>query len=322
MTPDPAARAPRLPALLALGATILIWASFLVVTRSAMTYRLGSVEVGLLRFGIGALLFLPVIFWRRDRLDPGRWARARVADLVAIPLFGGIFFLLLLAAGLRIAPVADSGVFAPGMLPLYVALLSALLLGERFTGLRRVGFVLIVAGALGVGGWEAPRSTRTPRCSGVPGAWRGHLLFTGASLSWAVYTVAFRRSGLDALSGAALLTIGAGCGFALLALVRGVDYSVLPPGALALQVVFQGLLSGFAATFTYFYAVEHIGASRSAACAALVPVLAALGGWVFLAEPIGAGKAAGIVLVAAGVVLASGALTFGQRVAKHGAHRV
>ena len=52
-------RAWRAP--VALVVTILVWASFLVVTRAAMTSRLGIVEVGLMRYGIGAVLFLPVI---------------------------------------------------------------------------------------------------------------------------------------------------------------------------------------------------------------------------------------------------------------------
>ena len=44
--------------------TILIWASFLVVTRAAMTSRLGVTEVGLIRYGVGALFFLPVLLRR------------------------------------------------------------------------------------------------------------------------------------------------------------------------------------------------------------------------------------------------------------------
>ena len=309
--------APGWRAVAALVATITIWASFLVVTRAAMTGRLGMVEVGLIRFGIGGLMFAAYAMLMRrgaglrNILAPGHpplWA------LVGLPLFGGVVFMLFLAAGLRIAPVADSGVFTPSMLPLYVAVLSFLFLGERFTRMQLLGFALIVAGALAVGGWTAV-------AQGEAGVWRGHLLFTAAALSWAVYTVLFRRSGLSPVDGGTVLCVWAGLGFAALALVYGVDFGAVPPGTLAIQVLFQGVLSGFVATFTFFYAVQALGAARTTAFAALVPVLAALGGWVWLDEPIGWIKGGGIVVVACGVALASGAFSLRQRGVQDLAHR-
>jgi len=250
-----------------------------------------------MRYGIGALLFLPLVLRRGMPLG-----RAQPIDLVTIPLFGGILFIVLLSAGLRIAPVADSGVFTPSMLPVYTAVLSFAFLGERFSRARILGFVLIVAGALAVGGWAALND-------GAEGIWRGHLLFTLASICWAIYTIAFRRSGLDPITGGALMCFWAGLFFAVAAVFTGVGFSSQTIGTLAVQVFFQGVLTGFVATFTFFYAIQHYGASRTAAFAALVPVLAALGGWAFLGEPIGLVKAAGILVVVVGVVLASGAFT-------------
>ncbi|MEM9779810.1 MAG: DMT family transporter, partial [Pseudomonadota bacterium] len=288
-------------ALVALVLTVTIWASFLVVTRAAVTGQLGALEVGLIRFGTGALLFLPIL-WRHGFVPKG----ARLLDVLMIAGFGGVAFILLLAIGLRFAPVADSGVFTPSMLPFYVAVLSFFLLGERFTKLRLAGFALILMGALTVGGWEA-------WVTGTPGVWRGHLLFTAASLSWAAYTVVFRRSGLTALQGGAVMCGWSALALGLLALIYGLDFSGVSPAVLLTQVFFQGVLSGFVATFTYFYAVSYYGASQTAALAALVPVLAALGGWVFLGEEIGAVKGLGILVVSLGVALASGALAARQR---------
>ncbi|MHA3913532.1 DMT family transporter [Halovulum sp. GXIMD14793] len=285
-----------------LALTLVIWASFLVVTRAAMTARLGPVEVGLIRFGTGTLCFLPVLL--KHGLLPGGTG---LKDVILIPGFGGIAFILLLSGGLQIAPVADSGVFAPSMLPLYVALLSAVFLGERFSRLRIAGFAMIVAGALAVGGWAA-------LSEGAEGVWRGHLMFTAAAFSWAIYTVAFRRSGLSAPIAGAMLCAWSAIGLGIIALFTGVDFTGVPAQTLIIQIVFQGFLSGFVAVFTYFYAIQYIGASRTAAFAALVPVMAALGGWALLNEPIGWIKAMGIVVVALGVTLASGAVTGGKRV--------
>ena len=285
--------------------TVSIWAAFLVVTRSAMTSQLGVTEVGLIRYATGAVLFLPILL-RRGFVPPGAGWR----EVLLIPLFGGVFFILLLGSGLRIAPVADSGVFTPSMLPLYVALLSSILLGEVFTRLRLVGFALIVIGAISVGGWVA-------LVEGEPGVWRGHLMFTAASFSWAVYTVLFRRSGMSALDAGALLCFWSTLWFLGLALLIGVDFTTVPTETLIIQMIFQGVLSGFVATFTFFYAVSTLGASRTAAFAALVPVLAALGGWLFLDEAIGPVKALGIVIVSVGVALASGAVTGRKRIGQN-----
>jgi drug/metabolite transporter (DMT)-like permease len=66
---------------------------------------------------------------------------------------------------------------------------------------------------------------------------------------------------------------------------------------------------------TYGYALSRIAPSKVAACAALVPVMAAVGGWVFLGEQLGPAKAFGIAVVATGVLLASGAVRARQRTA-------
>ncbi|QHQ34471.1 DMT family transporter [Algicella marina] len=285
----------RPPALawLAIAVTVTIWASFLVVTRAAMTSQLGPVEVGLIRSGVGALFFLPLIL-RRGLRPPGAGWR----ELTLIPLCGGFLFVIFLGLGLQRAPVADSGVFTPSMLPVYVAVLSALFLGERFTRLRLAGFALIVFGAVAVGGFSA--------LSRSGDVWSGHLLFTLASISWAVYTLVFRLSGLRAEDGAAILSFWSALAFLAVGLFTGISFAGVGAGPLAIQILFQGVLSGFVANFTFFYAVHHLGPSRSAAFAALVPVLAALGGWLFLGEPIGLLKATGIAIVVAGVLLASG----------------
>ena len=122
----------------AVAVTLLIWASFLVTTRAAVNARLGPADVGIIRFLPAALLFAPV-WLRRSPLPPG----ARPVEIVTIALTGGFAFVCLLSWGLQYAPVADSGVFAPSMLPLYVAVLSFFLLGERFSRLRLIGFALI-----------------------------------------------------------------------------------------------------------------------------------------------------------------------------------
>lgn len=288
----------RSPALAwaALILTLTIWASYLVVARAAVGHAFTPLELGLLRFAPGAVLFLPLLirrgFWPRD---PGQ---RRSALLIAG--FGGVGFVLFLTSGLRLAPVADSGVFTPGMLPFFVALFSWAALGARPRGSRAVGLALILLGALAIGGAEA--------LGRGGGAWRGHLLFLCASACWAVYTLAYGRSGLGALYSAALMCFWATAVFAPAALIAGADPLRGGWGPFWALLVQQGLLSGFLATITWFFAITRLGPSRPAALAALVPGLAALGGWVFLGEAMRPPEIAGLVVVMAGVALAAGAL--------------
>lgn len=138
-------------------------------------------------------------------------------------------------------------------------------------------------------------------------------------MAWAAYTVTYRLSGLAPLPAAAMLCFWACAGFVGLALVTGTRFSQVPLPTLALQVVLQGVLSGFLAPLTYVYSVSRLGASRTAAFAALVPILAALGAWVFLGEQIGWIKGAGVIVVAIGVALASTTAPARKRVRKNSA---
>ncbi|MEM6467751.1 MAG: DMT family transporter, partial [Pseudomonadota bacterium] len=273
--------------------TVVIWAAFLVTTRAAATRALGPIEVGLFRYAPALVLFIPLLAQR------GVWQQdLKLSHFALIAIGGGFGFVFLLSSGFQYAPVADSGIFTPAMLPFFVAVLSFVVLKERFDRLRLIGFGLILAGALFVAVTEGLGD-------GVAGAWRGHLFFVAGSFFWASYTVAYRLSGLEPVYAAALMAFWSSLVFALCALFFGASFDA-PISFLALQVLFQGVLSGFLATITFGYAVSKLGASRTAAFAALVPGLAALGGWVILGEPIPPNKALGLGAASLGVLLASG----------------
>ena len=283
----------RAGAWLALIVTVVIWASYLVVTRLGVTGRLGWVDIGLLRSGTAALFFLPVTL--RHGLFPGRSGWMDVAVMGGL---GGFGFVFCLATGLTMAPVADSGVFTPSMLPVWVAAIAILFAGARYSRVQVAGLALIVAGALALGGAAAIMGA-------ADGAWRGHLLFLGASACWAAYTVRFRVSGLAAIHGAAILATWSTMFFLVASVFTGIRLHEIATPLLVVQLA-QGVAAGVVANFTYLYAIGALGAPTSAAAAAFVPVLAALGGAVFLAEPVSALKWLGVAVAASGVALASG----------------
>ena len=287
----------------ALAATILIWAGYLVAVRAGVKSDLTPLDIGLLRSLPAALCLLPITL--RRGLMPGG---AGVLDILLIGGLGGTCFSLLLGGGMQFAPVADSGIFAPSMLPLFVAILAVIFLGTRYRREQIAGFVLIFIGALALGGYDAISTAGS-------GAWRGHILFLIASFCWAIYTIRYRASGLAAIDAAIILVTWASLAFVLAVAVFGTNIPQTPWPILAIQLAW-GLLAGLLANFFFLFAIRNLGHEIPAAGTALVPILAAVGGVVFLAEPIGAKKWAEIAIVSFGVLLAAG-LFSRKRSAQH-----
>jgi drug/metabolite transporter (DMT)-like permease len=273
--------------------SVAIWAGWIVGTRHAVTHALDPAAVGLLRFAIPALVFVPV--WLRLGLLP-----KRVPMLTLIALMGaGAPFFLTVAYAMQYAPAADIGPLLPGTMPLLVALISVVMFGERLGRLRLVGLALVAAGIVAIGGRGLLAAGDT---------WRGHGLLLAGALMWAVYTHAFKRSGINAVEATAivaawstLMLLPAGAPALVTAVQQGLALDVIA------QTIVQGVLSGVIAIVLYGVAVTRLGAARGAAFVALVPALAALIAIPVLGEWPDAAATVGIAATAIGVALAAGA---------------
>ena len=276
----------------ALGA-VLIWAGWIVATRHAVGHALEPAAVGLLRFAIPALVFAPV--WWRTGFRPKGLSWPMMAALMG---FGAPFFLVA-GSAMQFAPAPDVAPLLSGAMPLIVALV-AIRLGERFGGARRLGLGLIVLGIVAVVGHSAFAGG---------GAWRGHLLLLLGAGMWAVYTLAFKRSGLSAIEAAALVALWST--LMLLPLGGPALVRVVAAGHVLdvmMQATVQGLFSGVLAIVLYGVAITRLGATRGAALTALVPVLAALLSVPLLGEWPSAATALAVVATTLGVTLAAGSL--------------
>lgn len=276
-------------------AAVTIWASWSALTRLAVTTYLDAWDIVALRFGLAGLLLAPVVLRRGLALDRLGWPG--LAMLVA---GGGAPYALVAAAGLRFAPARDQGALNPGVMPLFVAVLAALLLREKLSPTRRLGLGLIVAGAAVIVGWHV--------LGAADARLLGHVLFLAAALLWAVFTVILRRAELDALHATALVSVGSSLTYlpAYIAL-RGFALAAAPVADVAMQAIFQGLVVTIVSLLLYGRAVAILGASGAAAFGALVPALSALFAIPLLAEWPSASDSTGIALVSAGVYLSSGA---------------
>lgn len=297
------AQAPARPALigwLAVLATVTIWAVWAVATRHAVTHDLPPSAIGLLRFGVPALLLLPFA-WRSGLFPKG------LELPKALGLLGsGAPFFLIVALGMQFAPAAEIGPLLPGTMPLFVALIGWLVFGEKLGRLRMLGFALILIGVACIGGYGLFMTGS--------GAWRGHLLLLTGACLWGIYTHAYRRSGLSALQAAALIGLWSFLillPFGLPPLIRAIGDGLAGP--LVLQALLQGFVAGVAGIVLYGIAIDRLGASRAAAISPLAIVLAALLAIPVLGEIPDAAAMIGITLATLGVVLASDVFTSASR---------
>jgi drug/metabolite transporter (DMT)-like permease len=280
-------------AFFSLGA-VSIWAGWSAITRLAVTTHLDAWDVAALRFGVAGLLLLPVVLRRglaRDRL--GWWG------LAVFIVGAGVPYVLLAAGGLRFAPAHDQGALNPGFMPLFVAMIAAIILYEKPSPAGNVGLSLILAGAITIVGWHAAAWTVTRTF--------GHILFLSAAFLWAGFTVVMRQAKLDPLHATALVSTGSAIIYLPIYLVfRGTDLLRISTVDLAVQTIFQGILVTIVSLVLYGRAVAILGASGAAAFGALVPGLSALFAIPLLGEWPGGADWLGIAFVTAGVYLASG----------------
>ncbi|HEY8359258.1 MAG TPA: DMT family transporter [Ramlibacter sp.] len=276
-------------------ASAFIGSGWQLVSRHGVTTTLGPLELALLRYAVPAVLLLPV--WWRVGLVPRGVGAGQVALMVAT---GGLPFGLVVLTGAQLAPAAHMGVFIAGALPLFTALAGRLAFGEQVTPARWVGLAVVGFGVLSLG--HASFASAAP-------AWRGDLLFLLAAALWSVYTVAFRRSGLTPWQGTAVVNGWSAVLLLPLAVIVGAPkLATAPLGDVVLQATWQGGIAGLLGLATYLAAVLWLGSARAALSAALVPVLTAAGGAWLLGEPLDTATRMAVLLIAAGIVLASGAV--------------
>ena len=260
--------------LIAAIATVTIWAGFMLITRFAVKSDFTVEELLVLRLLPGAIVMIPWM-WKLGVMPPKMaWPRAAMLMVGASAVFPYV-----VSKGLAFAPASDGGALAPGMLPFWAALAAFALAGEVPGPRRRIGLAMILLGALLVSLWPILQG-------GSDGAWRGHLMFLSGSGLWAIYSVVFRQSGLSPVHGLVIgLFWGTLAAIPVLLLSGNVSFARVAWTDLWIMVVIQSFIIGILAMVLFSYAVKLLGAAQSSAFGALTPLLALMGGVVFLAKP-------------------------------------
>ena len=299
---------PRATGIAAAVITVAIWTGFIVIGRASAGRTLLPFDIGLLRVLGASAVLLPWGWWlTRGRRDT---ASSSLLGLSPLPLrqtvlagfFGGFIYAVLCYAGFFYAPAAHASVLMPGSLPLWTALLAALVLRDPITPARALGLACIVVGDGVVGGASLLQAFNGGS------VWKGDVIFMSAAFCWSVYSVLARKFGLEAVR--ATIAITAFAFFTYVPLFTLLTASgVLPThlasapwGEIAFQALFQGVGSVVISGITFVQMVSAFGPVKSTMITALVPGLSALGAVLLLGEPLGWNLLAGLALVTAGIL--------------------
>ena len=284
--------------------TVVIWSGWILATRYSAKTDLGAIDIGLLRYGLPAAALAPV--WWRCRPLP---RKVPLWPLVIIIAGSGAPFLLIAAAGMRFAPAAEIGALLPGTMPLWAALIGAVLGTARFGRGQILGYVLIAIGIAAIAAGDLhqaqPPAQPVVNTASSP-TWLGHGLFLVAAILWAAYGHAFKKSALTALEAAAITAFWSFLCHVGLAFIFGSRIGESGIAVWLPQLLIQGGLSGLIAIIAYGIAVRQLGATRAAAFSALVPALTLLGGLFLLGETMQPLAVLATAFVTLGVALAAG----------------
>ncbi len=273
--------------------TVVIWAGFILVSRLGGRTGLTGWDIVALRLGTASLVLLPFSF----NLPRHVWTDVKLWTLA---LTGGLLFLTLVYAGFKLAPAAHGGILLPGMQPFLVTALAWLLMGNRPSRQRLLALLPI---ALGVACVAVPQLIGHHE---GPSTLGGDALLLGASVAWASYSVLVKKWPHDPWLLTRFVALGSALVYLpvyLLWLPKGLDQ--VSTGMLVFQGLYQGIGPTIVAMILFLQAVSILGAERTGALVALVPVMAGLGAVPLLGEPLTLWLVAGLALVSAGAWLSS-----------------
>lgn len=271
---------------------MLLFAGMLVVSRFGATSSLTVYDMAGLRFGVAGVCTLPIILRMR-------WPRLELWKMLVIAATSGAPFALFLFGGISFAPVAHGGIVTNGAMPVIAAGIGWFVFGNRLGGWRVIGIVMIVGGVLATG-WDA-------LTNGMPGQWRGHLLFLGAAACNATFLTTVRGWGITALQSLIIVNgINLLLYVPLWLLFLPSNLAATPWPEIALQGVYQGIVAAFVASILIAHAARMLGGMRQAAMMSGAPAVAVLIAIPTLGEIPSTISIIGVIVVTAGILVALG----------------
>src|SRR5688572_31392696 len=145
---------------LAAGIAVVIFAAYPVVTRAGVTGLFEAQELVALRFGVGALVFLPYLLVHLRTISPRVWVQG-----IPLAMFQGAGMGALVICGLQLAPANHQAALGPGVVSAWVALLGFLIFARKPSGRLVVGAMFCATGVLLIA-WSSTSERNTAVLAG------------------------------------------------------------------------------------------------------------------------------------------------------------
>ncbi|MEE2764519.1 DMT family transporter [Marinobacter sp.] len=291
----------KLPGLAYVGLVLtpLFWAGNAVVARGTVD-AIPPLSMAFWRWVIALAILLPFGLpgiWRHRQI-----IRQRLGSMLALATFsvGAFNSLLYLAAS---TTTATNIALINATIPIFVALMSWLLLGDRTRPIQALGIALAVTGIVTV----VARGDLAV-LTGLQ-AQPGDLIMVAAVFSWGLFSVLLRRQAVP-LPALTFLTTQILLGVLvilpfyltdLLAFSGGFELS----GATLAPLLYFAIFPGILAYAFWNHGVHAIGPSRAAIFMYLTPVFASILAGIFLGETLGRFHVIGGLLILSGLILAT-----------------
>lgn len=271
-------------------AAVIFWAGSFTATRIALT-ELPPSTIVWIRMASGFILLFPFCL----RLFPKKITMGEIRLLVLMALFQPCLYFLLEANALRFTTASQAGVIS-STVPMFVAVLSAVFLGEKTGKTAMAGLAVSVLGVAWLTfGSGADAKAANPAL--------GNVMELGAMVCAAGYMVLTRR--LSAKFNPWVLTLIQVASGVLFFSGGAVDaFHAEWSGRVITAVVYLGVFVTVGAFGLYNWGISKVPATRAAVFINLVPVFAVFMGWGILGESLGVSQLAGSAVIAAGVFLA------------------
>ena len=276
---------------LAAAATLLMWSGFSLISRLGVKSVLTPYDIFALRLITASLVLLPFAgsmpagAWRDRRL----WLLTMLCSLLYCPLAYN---------GFKYAPASHGGILLSGLQPFLISIVAWLIVGTRPSRMRCIGLGFIAVGVV---------------CAAMPyfSVWSADSVFDDAlillsSVLWAFYGVLAARWGYSAWTLTRAVAFGSAIVYLpIYALWLPKELSAAPLSMLVIQSFFQGIVATILAMLTYLKAIALLGAERTAAFLALVPIVIGIVAVPLLDEALTVWLSAGIIFVSLGSYIAS-----------------
>jgi drug/metabolite transporter (DMT)-like permease len=277
-------------------AAALIWAGFILVSRMGGLSELLVFDVIAIRYTTCAAILLP-IWWFKFRFE------LFTPRLIICSLVGGLAYALCAFSGFQLASASHAAILLPGMMPLFIIVLSFLINKESHglqkwlgIGIITLGIIILFAGELGVFTGAINFNMTTLLGDG----W-----LVAAAFFWALFSVLIKRWQITPWQVTVSLAL-------LTSLFYLPVYIAFLPKAISsaswedilLQAFYQGIMATIVQMIFYVKAVQNIGPSNMGAVMSIVPVISGVAAIVIFNEPISEALIIGLVLVSLGAWLA------------------